>query len=313
MSVPPPATQHDTPKLALLFWFYDHVDVCINRLDLLRRLNPGIAIYGLFGGPPSLAAEFEQALSSRLDHYYAFPQDRPPSWKWEHGDILISQWFRDCGRDLDWDTIIVAQWDMLILKPLRQVFAALRKDEIFVSSTRPVREVEKTWFWVRPPNEPLRNRYIRFLEHLKTISTKSVEPLASIFLIVCLPRVFLEKYSRIAMPELGFIEYRVPTYARLFGVSNCDRLNLDAWSPDESHAFRGHKKYLIPVKMPIPLLDIYLAQLRRRGPAIFHPYYRIFRPGVGGMVLDFASVIRDVPNFLRFRKNTFTSIFSRRG
>jgi putative FmdB family regulatory protein len=44
------------PDLAALFWFYKQPDVCANHLELFRRRNEGVRVYGLYGGPPGEAA-----------------------------------------------------------------------------------------------------------------------------------------------------------------------------------------------------------------------------------------------------------------
>lgn len=30
------------PRLAILFWYYKQPEVCLDRANLLRRLNPGV-------------------------------------------------------------------------------------------------------------------------------------------------------------------------------------------------------------------------------------------------------------------------------
>jgi hypothetical protein len=289
------------PRLAILFWFYDRPEICLNRLGLLRALNPRTPIFGLYGGPPARAAEFSRVLAGGLDDFHAYAAERSSEWKWTNGDLMIAEWFRRRGTALDWDTIVIVQWDMLMLEPVDRLFARLRKDEIFLSSTRPVGEIEHAWHWVKASNRGLRQRYVEFLQHVGRLAAVPPTPLACLFVVVCLPRIFLERYASIADPELGFVEYRVPTYAALFGVPFSKALDFDAWLPGVAGSAAGHRKYLLPVRRLIPLPEIYLQRCKRHGAAIFHPYDRVFRPGLRGFVRDVANLVRDLPAWLMFR------------
>ena len=37
-------------ELAILFWFYKEPEICLNRLKILKKYNPDLKIFGLFGG-----------------------------------------------------------------------------------------------------------------------------------------------------------------------------------------------------------------------------------------------------------------------
>src|SRR3989344_1974126 len=75
------------PHLAVLFWFYKEPGVCANRLELLRRTNPGLKIYGLYGGPQKRAGLFRKKLGNHLDDFYASPF-RSSDWKWINGTAM---------------------------------------------------------------------------------------------------------------------------------------------------------------------------------------------------------------------------------
>ena len=93
-------------KLAILFWFYKEPEVCKNRLEILRQNNPKTPIYGVYGGNPQEAEQFESVLSPYLDDFHAFIEDKDSLWKWLQGDLLLTHWYRERGKDLDWDTIL---------------------------------------------------------------------------------------------------------------------------------------------------------------------------------------------------------------
>jgi adenine-specific DNA methylase len=137
-------------KLAILFWFYKEPQVCKNHLELLRRYNPTVPIYGLYGDELGEVHTYKSVLSKYLDDFYAFTQDKSSSWKWHLGDLLITDWYLERGQHLTWDTIFVVQWDMLVFGPVNELFSMLKEDQILLSGLRPIKEVEKIWSWTSP-------------------------------------------------------------------------------------------------------------------------------------------------------------------
>jgi len=254
-------------KLAVLFWHYKEVGLCVNRLRHLRRGNASVPVFGLFGGATEEAAVFRHSLEPYLDDFYAFPEDRPNDWKWRHGDLLITRWFRDRGAALEWDSVFVVQWDMAVLKPLPALFPTLAPDEILLSGVRPVSEVEAWWFWTQG------DRAAEFHAFSDLVRKRyPAQPiLASQFVVVCLSRAFLDVYSALPEDEPGFLEYRLPTMADALGIPiNREHQFWPAW-PDE------------PGAAPTPLSTgdhtIGLPTLTRQmlsmsAPGIVHPYVR---------------------------------------
>src|SRR5688572_15369697 len=56
-------------RVGVLFWFYRDLPVCRNRAEMLRRDNPELAIFGLYGGDVRDAARFRDALEPFLDDF----------------------------------------------------------------------------------------------------------------------------------------------------------------------------------------------------------------------------------------------------
>ena len=128
------------PTFGILFWFYKDADTCANRIALLRRYNPGVPIYGLYGGSTEGVTSYASRLGPLLDDFCACLTDMNCHWKWRNGDLLIAEWFRQRGHELPWDTVFIAQWDMLVLEDVRKTFSGLRRGELYLSGLRPVRE-----------------------------------------------------------------------------------------------------------------------------------------------------------------------------
>ena len=140
-------------------------------------------------------------------------------WKWYHGDLLLLEWYLRRGVDLEWDTVFVMQWDMLVFAPLQRILPGLRKNEIYFSGLRPVSEIEEQWTWTSAERHPeFRANYLAFISHLENHFGHVAPPLCCLAIIMALPRVFFEKFAQVPQPALGFIEYKLPTYADLFGI-----------------------------------------------------------------------------------------------
>ena len=280
-------------NLAVLFWCYKSPEVCLDRLQLLRRENPDAPIYLLFGGEPGEAATFRDMLGAFVDDFYVFEGEPPDGaeeldvgfrggrhWKYYYGDLLIAAWYRDRGRELEWDTVAVVQWDMLVYGRLQDVFRGLGPDEALFSGLRPISEVEDRWAWVAPTQTRERRMYEAFLAHVRERYGYDQDPLGYVAVVTCLPRVFLERFSEIERPELGFLEYRLPIYAQVFGVRLCDDHPFRPWWGAVDSYSRSHTLRARPLEISATVILSNL--LRKDGARVFHPYWRRAPRGLVG-------------------------------
>jgi len=278
-------------KLAIVFWFYKEPEICQNRLELLRRHNSNTPIYGLYGGDLASADQYKAVLGSYLDDFYVFSEAKDSYWKWIQGDLMITQWYRDRGKDLEWDTIVIVQWDMLVFGPVEQLFSMLKQDHILLSGLRPIAEVEDDWQWVSPKVPDRRQRYLEFSEYIHKTYDYKQNPLGCLFIVVCFPKLFLESYSKVEESELGFLEYRVPAYAQIFDIPFCEDHPFNAWWVDGDPVFwaknpvkrawnslflRLNPNPLNPAKREISLIPIHRHLSTKTGARIFHPYEQLF-------------------------------------
>ncbi|MDX2230095.1 MAG: hypothetical protein NW220_10680 [Leptolyngbyaceae cyanobacterium bins.349] len=278
-------------KLAILFWFYKESEVCQNRLEILRRHNPTTPIYGLYGGDLARVDHYKSVLSPYLDDFYVFSEAKDAYWKWVQGDLMITQWFRDRGHELEWDTIIIVQWDMLVFGPVEQLFATLQPEQILLSGLRPIAEVEAEWQWTSPRVRDRREQYLEFCQHIRKTYDYQQDPLGCLFIVIALPRNFLKQYAQVPEPELGFLEYRIPMYAQILGTPFCTEHPYRAWWVDADPLFwaknplrrvinsvvlKFNPNPLNPAKREISLIAIGRHLLTHNGARIFHPYEQLF-------------------------------------
>ena len=279
-------------KLACLFWFYKSPGLCENRLRVLRRYNPQLSIFELYGGNLAEADHFERRLAPYLDDFYAFPEARASHWKWYHGDQLIARWHAERGHALDWDTIFVAQWDMLVFDRLQDQFSMLRKDELLLSGLRPIGEVESWWYYTRPGSEE-RAEYERFMAFVRREYAFEQAPLCSEFIVACLPRSFLARYVEIPQPELGFLEYKIPVYAQIFDTPICRRHPHQPWWGDAPNAQAAPLlgRTLNSEAQPVPLRVIDAHRLWPWGSRIFHPVFDPYPEGIAARMSKIAAEV----------------------
>jgi hypothetical protein len=263
-------------RLGVLFWFYRDVALCENRLRLIRRRNPGVPVFGLYGGPAAASAVFESRLHALLDDFWSYPDDAEARWKWRNGDLVLTRWFAERGEQLEWDHVFVAQWDMVVTARLSQWLPAFDGEEMLVSGVRPVSEVESWWRWTRW--EETRAEYDALLARVTEHYGPVDEPMCCQFIGLVVPRRFFACYRDIEDPELGFLEYKVPIYAQAFGI----RLVPDAWFrpwwPEEpvTGPVRRRDQLMHAWGSSVRLPSMMAEALRPGGRRAFHPYRGVY-------------------------------------
>src|SRR5437764_596397 len=126
-------------------------------------------------------------------------------------------------------------------------------------------------FWFYKDAEVCQNR----IRHLRRNNRGT--PIYGLFIVAFLPRRFLERYAavRLPQPELGFLEYAIPTYARAFGHRFAsDRRFQPFWARDTANLHAPLRKRLLnAVGAELTLGIVLRERLRPGGRRVFHPYY----------------------------------------
>lgn len=270
-------------NLALLFWFYKDLDVCENRLAALRACNLNRPIYGLYGGDPAEAAHVQARLGCWLNDFYVFTENQDSHWKWQHGDQLIAAWHRDRGHALAWDTIVIVQWDMLLLAPVERLFPTLKPGEALFSGLRTEHEVADWWGWLNGADPEKRADRDAFRLYLETEHGYRDALLCCLFIVVCLPRRFLDLYNAAGPPLTGFLEYKLPTLARVFGIPFCVEHPYRPWwaSNPVTRQAPEQERLLNAVGQDISLNAVLAETARKDGLRIMHPYRQRFPRALG--------------------------------
>ncbi len=235
-------------RRVILFRFHTAFDVCKNHLELIRAYNPGVSVYGLYGGP---ASEFKKAQRLPLDSCFLIPLD-DAYWKWLNGDLTIRWWFKEIGKKLKFDMLHVFEWDMVLLEPIEKRFAKITEG-VAITGRKPLKEVYDTWYWVAPKRG--RAEWEALLADVKKKHGYRKQPFCGIFGGVSLSRAFLERYAKEDVRSLCNDEVRVPLYAQAYGLPVHDTGFKSEW-------FETSKILLSPER-------IYTAY--QQGQTVFHP------------------------------------------
>lgn len=254
-------------KRIILFRFHTDVDICKNRLALLRRYNPEIKIFGLFGGREEELESFQKTLSPYLESIYCI-RGKQPSWKRIHGDLAMRLWYRDIGKAIDFDTLYYIEWDLLLFEPLEKMYGHIPENGVGLTSLRLLKDIEQQWFWLS--SESLRTQWHDLLGFVKDKYGYDQQPFACEFPGACIPRGFLEEYSKAEIPELCHDELRIPLFSQVFNFP-CYDTNLCKKPFDESE-----KKFFNCDNKKIHLSTIIKELVKRSGRRAFHPVRRIF-------------------------------------
>lgn len=245
-------------KRAILFRYHDRFDVCANRIALLRRFNPDVPVYGMYGGAPT-----DQTSGLDLNDDYALPFS-DPTFKWQHGDLCARQWFRDRGQKFPFAMLHIVEWDLVLLEPIDRLFASIT-DGVGISQKSLLDDLRKTgWGWIARPD-----KQDQFAELSKIIADKYGKALeidrlwAGVFPGACMSRAFLERYAGDDIPALLHDEIRMTLYAHVYGFPVHDTglsLNNTFWNcsgevytPEQVCSAALTNKIFHPVREILPL------------------------------------------------------------
>jgi hypothetical protein len=255
----------------LVVFRFDHDPlVCRSRVRLLRRLNPGVPIVGLYGGEAGLR-RIAHRLGSRpiltLDSFFASP--RAGRWNWQHGDLALAAWYRAVGRLLPFDVVHLVEWDMLLLAPLDELYRHVPPDAVGLTAHTRLADVADNWEWMQRPGRRAGSE--RLLEHARREWQFAAEPHACIAGGPSIPRAFLAQYAELDVADVGHDELRLPLFAEILGFPVVDTGLRRSWEAAEEDRFFNATGQEIAEATILSELD------RPDGRRAFHPVRRILR------------------------------------
>jgi hypothetical protein len=200
----------------ILFWCYRDIEICLSRVKYLRYNNEQSRIYVLYGGPPESADQFAERLRPYCQDFYCATREPDPYLKWFRGDYELIEWYESRGHQLPWQALAIVQWDLLITDPLPTVLPGYRPDQLFLSGLRPLSpDLEAAWPWTG--QDYYRLGYRRFRQQLLLEYNYSGDLDCCIFMLAVLPRAFFVRYCESGRKWSGFLEYKLPNLAKIWG------------------------------------------------------------------------------------------------
>ena len=220
-------------RCAILFTYYRNPTSCEERLRILRRINPGMRIYGLYSGSHQGRADF-QAVQAALDADYSHPE-REPQWLWRNYDKVICEWFRNGGEQLEWDFLFIHSWDLLLLEPISTFSDPLGSGQVLLPGLRTLEQMDEQvidprmpplvpgrWRWANEPD------FTEFLAYLKQHYSSAAQIYCEVSPFAIISRPCCVAYNAVAGEIPGFNEYRFATVAHLLGIAFA-RPHLPPW------------------------------------------------------------------------------------
>lgn len=197
-------------KRIILFRFHKNPEVCINRLKLLKKLNPDIPIYGLGENIKNI----EKLYKAGIEDVFTI-KNKSKRWKWLNGDLAILKWFNNIGKNLNFDILHVIEWDLLLTEPLTKIYKKPSKNTVYMSGLIKLKKARKhNWSYLTGSNY---QTVQWFKKHLQKTFSKKVNGKIGLFPGVSLGYNFLKKYNNIdRIPEIINDEFRVGMYASMF-------------------------------------------------------------------------------------------------
>ena len=204
---------------AVLYRFHKNLVVVRDRLRMLRRLNPGTPIYGLFGGDARVAPIVRAAVGNLVDDLQTLPGGRA-FWKWAEGDVAIAWWWRQAGERLPFDRLLALEWDQLILVPLAELYAHVPEDTVALSGLSRLAEVGERWSWLQI--EGYREQLDELFRIVREEHGWEGEALTCNLNGAVLPRRLVAEIGGLGLPRLTHDEVRLPLAAQLLGFPVVD-------------------------------------------------------------------------------------------
>jgi hypothetical protein len=250
-------------KRVILFRFHKKPLVCKNHLVLLKKYNPQVPIYGLYGGSSENFLKVNKFISKEITHIYSVAH-QTNKWKWENSDLAVRQWFRDFGYNLDFDTLHVVEWDLLFFDSITNIYRHVPPNSLGLTGLQPLKNVENRWSWTT--EEPTKSNWLRFKAKIKK-KYGLPKPI-----MVCLgpgpvfPKSFLHAFIKTPVSTLVHDEIRLPIMASILGFKLSDTKLYKHWFDDQE------KTIFNCVNREINTHTIIQEMSKTNGRRVFHPF-----------------------------------------
>ena len=262
-----------TRKDALLYIFYGSPATCANRLRIFRELNPDLKIFGICTAGISQKSKFK-VVEDQCDHLWYLP-DHDSKWCWYNLDKVACMWFEDAGVYLDFEKILVVDWDLLLLEPVKNWLDQVGDNEVKIIDVWENKNPrENYWTSDRYPE------YNLFKDKLFSENSNGYVLLnAFLFAYACKKSSFA-KFAPQVISLPGYCEFRLPTVMASCGLTVTNFNRPKNWG--EFSTVSG---------LSIPRRVIKKELSNHKGFRMFHPVYEPYYNAK--LDISITAVIRD--------------------
>lgn len=247
----------------ILFRYHKKPLICAERLAQLKKYNPWVRIFGLYGGAESEFDKYEKYLGKYLEHNYCIT-GQTDRWKWKNSDLSVASWYRDYGHKLEFDMLHIIEWDLLLFGTLDEIFTGIKSDWLGLTGLIQLSNVESRWNWTS--REPSRSEWLELLKQAREKYNYNYDNYAWLGPGTCLPKAFLEKYSQLDIPDLVHDELRLPMYWQILWFKLYDTWFYKKWFEPAEKVFFNCSNIDINVETIKSELQ------SKTGRRVFHPY-----------------------------------------
>jgi hypothetical protein len=239
-------------KHIILFRYHNQFELCKERIELFRRLNPNTEIHGIYGGDK---AGLKSTDALPLDSNFRL-REKLSIWKWQFGDTQIYRWYKKFRKKVSFDYLHLLEWDLVMTRSLNEIHDSFSAD-VGLVNVKPVKQLrDEGWPWL--VEEFHKEQSEAFIEHV----SREIGPVDSAkvgwFPGAIFSHRFLEAAYNFKLPIGGNDELRVGILAAA--------LNMDV---AESGITFGHHFNCDRIDVPWETIN----NLHRQGVSVFHPVY----------------------------------------
>lgn len=250
-------------KFIVLYRYHKYFDLVLQRIKLIKLIDPEIRVYGVFGGEYSKFNEAEEYFSDYFENNYLIRVE-DGIWKWLHADITYQMWYNDVGKDIDFDFVAVMEWDLLYMEKIENLFPDIKENEIHVSGLIPLNKIFKCWFWTNLENY---TKYLAFKNQIAKLYNKNPLEYAILGPGLCMPKSFLNDLCKLKLVDAYITdELKIPIWSQILGYNLVSNNFYRNWfSFFEQQYFNANT-------ISINLRTIKKQLSKSKGRRAFHPF-----------------------------------------
>jgi hypothetical protein len=250
-------------KKIIIYRYHGHFELNRHRIRLLKKVEPGIPVYGIYGGEAGFFQQANRKLGALLhDNYCLKVGDR--YWKWLHADLTYKMWYRDVGRYVHFDRAYVVEWDLVIFRKLHSLFPQAHNGNILCTGLIPLEKVSRYWYWMNTTN---RARVEDFFNRVHKYYNRPFVKYASLGPGLSAPKSFFDGLTRLKIFEADITdEIKIPVWSQLLGLKPESNDLYRKWF--SYHEMRFFNANITPIR----LRTIGRELKKKNGRRAFHPF-----------------------------------------